>query len=307
MSSIRLGTRGSTLAMAQAHWVKQQLEAQHPELAVEIIVIKTSGDRFLDSPIQAMAGKGVFVKEIEDALLQREIDLAVHSMKDLPTELADGLTIAAVPEREDPRDVLVSRAGLTLQSLPPLAKVGTGSLRRKAQLLHYRGDLSLLPIRGNVDTRLRKLDSGELDAIVLAAAGLKRIGRGDRITEFLGAEICLNAVAQGALAIEARSDHDMRQRLAFMHHEPSHVAVVAERGFLQRLGGGCHVPVGAWATVDGQALNLSGVVADPEGSRLCRGQIDGPSTRAAELGSELAERLIDQGADAILAQLSQNS
>jgi hydroxymethylbilane synthase len=292
--------------MAQARWVKQQLEGQHPELAVELMVIKTSGDRFLDSPIQAMAGKGVFVKEIEDALLQRDIDLAVHSMKDLPTELAGGLMIAAVPQREDPRDVLVSRAGLTLQNLPPLAKVGTGSLRRKAQLLNYRKDLSLLPIRGNVDTRLRKLDIGELDAIVLAAAGLKRIGRGERITEFLEAEICLNAVAQGALAIETRCDHAMRQTLAFMHHEPSHEAVMAERAFLQRLGGGCHVPVGAWATVDGSTLNLSGVVADPEGARVCRGQIAGPSVRAAELGSELAQRLIDQGAGAILAQLSQN-
>ena len=293
--------------MAQADWVRRQIVGRHPEVTVEVIVIKTSGDRFLDSPIQAMGGKGVFVKEIEDALLQKEIDLAVHSMKDLPTELAAGLVIAAVPEREDPRDVLVSRTGLTLQNLPPRAKVGTGSLRRKAQLLHYRGDLSLLPIRGNVDTRLRKLDSGEFDAIVLAAAGLKRIGRAERITEFLEAEVCLNAVAQGALAIETRSEDAMRQRLGFLHHEPSHEAVVAERAFLQRLGGGCHVPVGAWAMVNGQSVNLSGLVAEPEGARVCRGQIAGPSTRAAELGSELAQRLIDQGAGTILAQLSQIS
>jgi len=293
--------------MAQAHWVKQQIEGQHHGLTVELIIIKTSGDRFLDSPIQAMGGKGVFVKEIEDALLHNEIDLAVHSMKDLPTELADGLMIAAVPQREDPRDVLVSRTGVCLQRLPPLAKVGTGSLRRKAQLLHHRGDLSLLPIRGNVDTRLRKLDNGELDAIVLAAAGLKRIGRAERITEFLDGEICLNAVAQGALAIETRADENVRPTLAFMHHEPSHVAVVAERALLRRLGGGCHVPVGARATVDGQTLNLSGLVADPEGSKLCRGQITGPTGRAAELGSELAQHLIDQGAGKILAQLSQIS
>lgn len=307
MRSIRLGTRGSTLAMAQSHWVKQQLEREYPELAVELIVIKTSGDRFLDSPIQAMGGKGVFVKEIEDALLRKDIDLAVHSMKDLPTDLANGLIIAAVPQREDPRDVLVSRAGLSLQSLPVRAKVGTGSLRRKAQLLRYRSDLSLLPIRGNVDTRLRKLDSGELDAIVLAAAGLKRIGRAERITEFLEAEVCLNAVAQGALAIETRADHDMQQTLAFMHHEPTHVAVVAERAFLQRLGGGCHVPVGARATVNGQTLNLSGVVADPQGTTLCRGQNTGSIAQAGELGRDLAQHLIDQGAGVILAQLSQIS
>ncbi len=291
--------------MAQSNWVRQQLKNQHPELEFELIVIKTSGDRFLEGPIQAMGGKGVFVKEIEDALLQDEIDLAVHSMKDLPTELADGLIVAAVPEREDARDVLVSRSGLSLKDLPHKAKVGTGSLRRKAQLLHYRNDLSILPLRGNIDTRLRKLDGEEMDAIVLAAAGLKRIGRADRITEFLSAEVCLNAVAQGAIAIEARAGDKVRETLASMHHEPSYVEVVAERAFLQRLGGGCHVPVGARATVDGQNLALSGLVADPEGLGLWSGQISGLPSRASELGSELAERLLDQGAGTILAKLLQ--
>lgn len=305
MTLVRIGTRGSTLAMAQSTWVRQRLKEEHSELDFELIVIKTSGDRFLDSPIQAMGGKGVFVKEIEDALLQNEIDLAVHSMKDLPTELADGLMIAAVPHREDARDVLISRGGLSLKDLPPKAKVGTGSLRRKAQLLHYRNDLSFLPLRGNIDTRLRKLEGGELDAIVLAAAGLKRIGRAERITELLPAEVCLNAVAQGALAIETRADDRVHETFACLHHEQSYVEVTAERAFLQRLGGGCHVPVGARATVDEQTLDLSGLVADPEGLQLWRGQISGPLSRAAELGRELADRLLAQGAGAILAQLSQ--
>lgn len=293
--------------MVQANWVRQRLEERYPDVRVELIVIKTSGDRFLDSPIPAMGGKGVFVKEIEDALLRKDIDLAVHSMKDLPTELADGLMIAAVPAREDARDVLVSRSGLALQNLPRQAKIGTGSLRRQAQLLHYRNDLSLLPIRGNIDTRLRKLDGGELDAIVLAAAGLTRIGRAERITEYLAPEICLNAVAQGALAVETRCDRGMRETFAFLHDEPTHLAVVAERAFLQRLGGGCHVPVGARATVDGQALSLSGVVADPVGSLLCRGQITGLTSRGTKLGRELADQLRDQGADKILTELSRSS
>ena len=290
--------------MAQANWVKQQLENHHPDLRVELIVIKTSGDRFLDTPIQAVGGKGMFVKEIEDALLREDIDLAVHSMKDLPTELADGLMIAAVPAREDARDGIVSRTGGTLEALPQRAKIGTGSLRRKAQLLQYRSDLSLVPIRGNIDTRLRKLDDGELDAIVLAVAGLKRIGRAERITAYLSAEICLNAVGQGALAIETRCEPGMRELLAFMHDERSHLEVIAERAFLQRLGGGCHVPVGARATIEEETLKLSGVVAEPSGSLICRGQTCGPALRAGELGTELAVQLIEQGADKILNALS---
>jgi hydroxymethylbilane synthase len=302
MTTFKIGSRGSALALAQANWVKRKLE--ETGLNVEITVIKTSGDRFLDRTIQSLGGKGVFTKEIEDALLKREIDLAVHSMKDLPSELPEGLAIAAVPEREDARDVLVSRNDLPLRDLAKGAQLATGSLRRKAQILNYRSDLSVVPIRGNVDTRLQKLMEKGLDAIVLAAAGLKRLGRQDRITEYMPPDICLSAVAQGALAIETRDDEASRQAVAFMHHNPSFLEVTAERAFLRKLGGGCHLPVAAHAVIDGELVNLAGMVAEPDGRRLCRGAIAGPTGQAAALGTELAERLIRDGAGEMLAGLT---
>jgi hydroxymethylbilane synthase len=301
VTTIRIGTRGSALALAQANWVKRQTQNHDAEAAVEIVIIKTSGDRFVDAAIQAMGGKGVFTKEIEEALLRREIDLAVHSMKDLPTDLAPGLVIAAVPEREDPRDVLVAAGGAGLSGLRPGAKVGTGSLRRQAQLRHFRSDLSLVPIRGNVDTRLKKLDAGEVDALVMAAAGLKRLGREDRITEFISPDICVSAVAQGALALETLEDGAYRNAVFFLHDPVTCAEVTAERAFLKRLGGGCHVPVGARARVDRDNLSMKGVVAQPDGNTLCGGTISGRVTAAAELGKELAERLLGDGADKILA------
>ena len=301
MTTIRIGTRGSSLALAQANWVKRQIQNQYPEASVELVVIKTSGDRFVDAAIQAMGGKGVFTKEIEEALLRREIDVAVHSMKDLPTDLGPGLVIAAVPHREDPRDVLVSRSSAGLSELQSGATVGTGSLRRQAQLRHYRSDLSLVPIRGNVDTRLKKLDAGEVDALVMAAAGLKRLGREDRITEYITAEICVSAVAQGALALEAREDEAQRGRLSFLHHDVTFAEVTAERSFLKRLGGGCHVPVGARAYAEGDNLRMKGVVARPDGSALCGGTTSGSIADAALLGKQLAEQLLRDGADKILA------
>ena len=301
MTTIRLGTRGSALALAQANWVKRQIESYNAEAVVELVVIKTSGDRFVDAAIQAMGGKGVFTKEIEEALLRREVDLAVHSMKDLPTDLAPGLVIAAVPEREDPRDVLIATSGNSLRALRSGATVATGSLRRQAQLRHYRSDLSLVPIRGNVDTRLKKLDAGEVDALIMAAAGLKRLGRERRITEFISPEICVSAVAQGALALEALEDGAQRKEIAFLHHLSTFIEVTAERGFLKRLGGGCHVPVGARACVDRNDLSMKGVVAHPDGSTVYGASISGQVTDAAELGKELAERLLRQGADKILA------
>ncbi|MGH7825896.1 MAG: hydroxymethylbilane synthase [Candidatus Binatia bacterium] len=301
MSSITIGTRGSTLALAQATWVKRQLEQQNPQVAVDLRIIKTSGDRFFETPVLAIGGKGIFVKEIEDALLRSEIDLAVHSMKDLPTELAAGLTIAAVPKREDARDALVSRNRLALKDLPESAKVATGSLRRRAQIAHYRSDFSLVPIRGNIDTRLKKLAAGEMDALVLAAAGLNRIGQEHQIAEFLDSKVCVSAVAQGALALETRDDGALREELRFMHHQETYSEVLAERTFLDRLGGGCHVPVGALAKVSGDRLEMSGVVADPEGRVLCRGEIVASTSQAAAAGKELAERLLAEGAAAILA------
>lgn len=301
MKLVRIGTRGSALALAQTAWVEAKLQARYPEAKIESVIIKTSGDRFVDTAIQAMGGKGVFTKEIEDALLANEIDLAVHSMKDLPTELGAGLTVAAVPAREDPRDVLASRGAKKLSELSSGATIGTGSLRRRAQILHHRPNLSVVPIRGNIDTRLKKLDAGQVDALIMAAAGLKRIGREDRIVEFVPQEICVSAVAQGALALESREDDSLREQLSFLHHEVTFSEVSAERSFLRRLGGGCYVPVGARATVAGNELKIVGVVANPDGSSLCRGEIAGRVDTASELGRELADRLLHQGADKILA------
>ncbi|MGH7929708.1 MAG: hydroxymethylbilane synthase [Candidatus Binatia bacterium] len=303
VKAFRIGTRGSTLALAQANWVKSEIERQWPEATVSLQIIKTSGDRFVEASLQAIGGKGVFTKEIEDALLKGEIDLAVHSMKDLPTELAPGLAVIAVPEREDPRDVLVSRNATRLSELPAGARIGTGSLRRKAQLLHHRSDLSVVPIRGNIDTRLKKLEVGEVEALVMAAAGLKRINREDRICEFLSGDICVSAVAQGALAIEARDDQSLREELEFLHDEPTYLEVQAERGLLGRLGGGCYVPVGARAQVYGELMEINAIVADPDGGELCRAELAGLAVKAEELGKELADRLLSQGAQEILARV----
>ena len=303
MKTVRIGTRGSALALAQANWLKGELERQWPQAEVNLRIIKTSGDRFVEASLQAIGGKGVFTKEIEEALLSREIDLAVHSMKDLPTELAPGLAIIAVPEREDPRDVLVARSGARLSELPAGARIGTGSVRRKAQLLHYRADLSVAPIRGNIDTRLKKLDAGEADALVMAAAGLKRIGREDRISEFLPGDICVGAAAQGALAVEARDDDPLREEYEFLNDVPTYLEVQAERGLLKRLGGGCHVPVGARAQVYGELIEIIGVVADPGGHELFKAEMAGMAMKAEELGKELADRLLSQGAQKLLARL----
>ena len=301
MTAIRIGTRGSVLALAQSNWVRQRIEERHPDASVEIAVIKTSGDRFVEAPLQILRGKGVFTKEIEDALLAHDIDLAVHSMKDLPPELPRGLIIAAIPEREDPSDVLVSRGALHLRDLPAGGKIGTGSLRRKAQILHHRSDLRVVPIRGNIDTRLRKLDQEEVDAIILAAAGLKRIGREDRIVEYLSAEVCMSAAAQGALGLECRANDPIREQLSFLQDVGTFSEVAAERSFLTTLGAGCHVPVGARARVAGDALHLTGVVAHPDGSSVYRDEITGVPAKGVQLGRDLAERLLEKGAGRILA------
>lgn len=278
--------------MAQTNWVKGQLEEKYPYLRVDTVLIKTSGDRFLNTPIQAIGGKGIFVKEIEEALLRKEIDLAVHSMKDLPTELPAGLTIAAIPEREDARDVLVSGHRRTLKDLPSGSRIGTGSLRRRAQILRNRPDLTLVPIRGNIDTRLKKLDRGEVDALVMAAAGLRRLGCADRISELLSPDICLSAVAQGALGLETRNGDAAADLVSFLHHSETALEIVAERAFLKRLGGGCQIPVGARAWVVEMDLKMMGVVADSEGRKLYRGEIAGRAAEAEKLGKELAESLL---------------
>ncbi len=300
MSRIRIGSRGSMLALAQSNWVKQQLLQRDTGLEVDVTIIKTSGDQVVDRPIPNVGGKGVFTKEIEDALLRNEIDLAVHSMKDLPTEMPAGLAIVAVPRREDARDVLVSRNGQGLKELPRGARLATGSLRRQAQLLHYRADLSMAPMRGNIDSRLRKLDEGQADALVMAAAGLNRIGRAECISEYLADEMCVSAVAQGALALEARDDGGTAALIAFLNDPNTEAEVAAERALLERLGGGCHVPVGARARVDGDILRMIGVVARPDGKSLCKAIIEGRSTIAREIGRRLADQLLKNGAAKIL-------
>jgi hydroxymethylbilane synthase len=300
MKSIRIGTRGSRLALAQTAWVKGKLEEKFPDARIETILIKTSGDRFLEASVQAIGGKGIFTKEIEDALLRHEIDIAVHSMKDLPTDLSAGLIVAAVPHREDPRDVLVSTGAKRLSDLSAGAKIGTGSLRRRAQLLYYRRDLTVMSIRGNVDTRLKKLDQGECDGLVMAAAGLKRIDREERIAEYISNDVCLGAAGQGALGLESRENDSIRGQLSFLHDSATFAEVTAERSFLNRLGGGCHVPVGARGVAEGEKFRLLGVVANPDGSSLFRGETSGCVAHAEELGRELAERLLSQGAQQLL-------
>ena len=245
MSTIRIGTRRSSLALVQTEWVRDRIREHDPRATVEIVPIRTSGDRFQHLPIEKIGAKGVFIKEIEEALLEGAIDVAVHSMKDLPTELPEGLAIAAVPQREDPRDVMVSHVAESLAALPAGARVGTGSIRRRAQVLNQRPDLAVVPIRGNVDTRLAKLERGEVDALLLALAGMKRLGREREATQTLPPETWLSAVAQGALGLETRR-HEV-ERLRFLNHEPSALEVEAERAFLRRLEGGCQVPVGARA------------------------------------------------------------
>ncbi len=300
MTVIRIGTRGSALALAQTEWVKRRLEQHDREIRAEIVRIKTSGDRFLTSPTLAL-GKGIFVKEIEDALLEKKIDLAVHSMKDLPTVATPGLTIAAVPERQDARDALVVRSRASLSDLPRGAKIGTGSLRRRAQVLNRRPDLSVAPIRGNVDTRLRKMDAGEVDALVMAAAGLNRLGLAERIGEYLAPDVCLPAPAQGALAVQARDGDHAVNIVAFLRHAPTMLAVAAERALLEALGGGCQLPVGALGSVSGDVLHLSAVVADPDGRKILRDEHSGPREAAEHIGVELAERLLSRGASRLLS------
>jgi hydroxymethylbilane synthase len=301
VTRVRIGTRGSALALAQSNWVKAQLLENQPELEVELRIIKTSGDGLIDTPIPDLGGKGVFTKEIEEALLRDEIDLAVHSMKDLPPRLPAGLVITAVPKREDARDVLVTREKRAFADLPSGTAIGTGSLRRQAQLLHKRSDLSIVPIRGNVDTRIRKLDDGQVDALVMAAAGLKRIGQADRIGEYLADEICVSAVAQGALGIESRKEGSVREHLSFLHDPATWLEVIAERALLDRLGGDCYVPIGARGRLAGSELKLTAIVASPDGSRLCRSEISGHAEAASELGRRLAEELLKQGAAELLA------
>lgn len=296
-----IATRGSQLALWQARHVAGRLEAAHPGLRVELLPIKTKGDKILDVPLAKVGGKGLFVKEIEEALLSGRADLAVHSMKDVPAEQPDGLVLGVIPEREDPVDLLLSVHHDSLAALPPGATVGTSSLRRRAQLLAVRPDLAIVDLRGNLDTRVTRLTEGRFDAIVVAAAGMRRLGLSAPKMERLAPPAFLPAAAQGALGLEYRADDpETAAQVAFFDHADSRDAVAAERGFLGRLEGGCQVPIAAFARLDGDTLTLDGLVADPEDGRTFRDTITGPRSRAVALGAALAEAVLALGAKAVL-------
>jgi len=293
-----IASRGSQLALWQARWVESQLKALGHACRIEII--KTTGDKITDVPLAKVGTKGLFTKEIEEALIDGRADLAVHSLKDLPTELPAGLVLAAIPEREDPRDAVL---GKKLADLPAGAKVGTSSLRRAAQLRKLRPDLTIESVRGNLDTRIRKLDEGQYDAIVLAAAGLKRLGWADRIAEILDVDRMCSAVGQGALAIETRAEGAGHDACRALDHPPTHAAVDAERGVLGALGGGCQVPIGAYAEVAGGDLHIRAIVAAPDGSELIRAESSGPASEASAIGARLGAALLVKGAAQILEEV----
>ncbi|GIX46579.1 MAG: porphobilinogen deaminase [Candidatus Tectimicrobiota bacterium] len=297
---LRLGTRGSPLALWQARWVAQALQQHHPGLRLDIVVITTTGDRYRHQPLPALGGKGLFVKEIEAALQRRTIDVAVHSMKDVPTQLPPGLRLSAVPPRGEVRDAFVGRPGCRLTTATGPCTVGTSSRRRQAQLLALRPELCVRDLRGNVETRLRKVRRGEVDGVVLAAVGLQRLGLEAAISEWLSPDVMLPAPGQGALALETREEPWLDALLAPLHDPATASAVSAERAFLAHLGGGCTVPVAALASCEGDTLRLRGLVATVDGRRLLRQELCGPVREAEALGRQLAEQLLAAGAAALL-------
>jgi len=305
---LRIATRRSKLALWQAEHVAALLGAAHPDTPVDLVPMSTQGDRVLDRALAEVGGKGLFVKELEVAMRDGRADIAVHSMKDVPSELPPGFCIAAALPRANPLDAFLSLRHASFASLPKGARVGTSSPRRQSQLLNARPDLSLELLRGNVDTRLHRLEEGGLDAILLACAGLERLGLGARITEVLGIELSVPAVGQGVIGIECRED-DARARglLAALHHEDSFVRLTAERAFAQALGGSCHSPIAAHATLERGTLTLRGFVGAPDGRETYRDVIQGDGTRAAELGRELAARIQDAGAGPLLERLRQEA
>ncbi len=298
---VRIATRKSPLALWQAEHVRDALLAMHPGLKIELLKMTTQGDKILDSPLSKIGGKGLFVKELEQGLLENRADIAVHSMKDVPAEFPSGLHLAVVLAREDERDAFVSNAYVTLESLPQGARVGTSSLRRQCQLSARRPDLKILTLRGNVNTRLAKLDAGEYDAIILASAGLLRLNMADRITQYMAPDISLPAVGQGAIGIECReNDERIHALLAMLNDEPTSIRVTAERAMNRRLEGGCQVPIAGHAVLHGSNLTLRGLVGRPDGSEMVRGEISGPQRDAEALGIKLADDLLARGAAAIL-------
>jgi hydroxymethylbilane synthase len=301
---IKIGTRSSLLATTQSTWVRKQIEAEHPGVTVELVKIVTKGDKILDVPLAKVGGKGLFVKEIEEALLRKEVDLAVHSMKDVPSELPEELHLGIIPPRENPHDAFIATRYARFSDLPEGAIVGTSSLRRRAQLAALRPDLKIVDLRGNLDTRLRKLDEGKFQAIILAAAGLNRLGMSNRATGYFTAREMLPAVGQGALGIELRKDDtELLAGLSFLNDDKTTVAVAAERAFLFRLEGGCQVPIGAFAEVHDGRVELTGLVASVDGTVVLKDSISGPNAEAKQLGTQLANKLLDMGGREILAEV----
>ena len=301
MKTLRIGTRKSPLALWQANFIKSALEARHSELNCELVTMSTEGDRILDTPLAKVGGKGLFIKELEQALWDGRADIAVHSMKDVTVDLPEGLHIPVICERELPWDAFVSNKYATFDDLPEGARVGTSSLRRQMQLSSARPDLEIISLRGNVNTRLAKLDAGDYDAIILAAAGLIRLEMAERISETLSPDVSLPAVGQGAVGIECRADDDETLALLLpLDHAPTHARVLAERAMNAALEGGCQVPIAGFAEIHDDAMHIRGIVGTPDGSRMLRADIAGHVRDAASLGNELATQLLDQGAGEIL-------
>ena len=299
--NLKIGSRGSKLALTQTNFVADKLKIIMPEANIEICIIKTSGDIMEDISLLKMGGKGVFVKEIEDALLSGAIDLAVHSMKDVPTEVPAGLEFVAILQREDVRDILASKDNRKIEQMPRGARIGTGSLRRASQLLAVLPDVVIIPLRGNLDTRLKKIETEKLAGVIVAAAGMKRMGLADRITQFLPVEIMLPAVGQGALGLELRTgDDELKKNLAKINHAPTYTEITAERSFLRHLGGGCRLPIAALGKLEGDKLSLEGLVADPQGSSIIRDKVQGSVFEAEELGKRLAKIILEKGGKKLL-------
>jgi len=301
-----IGTRGSKLALWQANWVKEKLETLYPELKIDIEKIKTTGDKILDAPLAKIGGKGLFVKEIEEALLSRKIDMAVHSMKDVPTEIPEGLHISAICEREDPRDAFISIDGKPLKELPQGATVGTSSLRRTVQVKALRDDLNITSLRGNVDTRIRKLKEGQFHAILLAMAGLKRMGFEDLVTECIPEDLMIPAIGQGAIGIETRvDDYFVNETVKSLNHEETALCVLSERAFLSVMGGGCQVPLACHAKIlKNNTLKIVAMIGDPDGEMpMIKGSKEGKIKEAQKLGKELAEELLGRGGRQILEKI----
>ncbi|CAN2042338.1 hydroxymethylbilane synthase [Candidatus Magnetomoraceae bacterium gMMP-15] len=301
---VKIGTRGSALALWQAKWVKSAILKRNSDIKVELVVIKTKGDKILDVPLAKVGGKGLFVKEIEEALLDGRIDLAVHSMKDMPAEIPNGLCIGSIPERENPQDVMLSKNGLNFSQLPKGAAIGTSSLRRASQLLHIKPDINIVSLRGNLNTRIRKLEEGQMDAIILAAAGVHRMGMKEKITEYLSALTMLPAVGQGALSIEIRqNDSKISSIVKAFDHYKTRCTVLSERAFLHRLEGGCQVPIAGHGEIKDNTLTLKGLVAEIDGKKIIKDSISGPVNDYETMGNELAERILSKGGKEILEGL----